>query len=54
MHTRQALDISGDVVEDFVSSVFLYPSVVVQLDMALENTLDKGTGSKTYIFDAPT
>ena len=53
MHTRQTLDISGHIVEDFVSSFFFYPSVVVQLDMALENTLDIGTGSKTYIFDAP-
>ena len=51
--TREKLNISGHIVEDFVSSMLLYPSVVVQMDITLKETLDSGMGAKTYIFDAP-
>ena len=53
MHTREKLNISGHIVEDFASTLFFYPSVVLQLKMTLEDTFDTDMGSKTYIFDAP-
>ena len=52
MNARKKLNISGHVIEDIASSLILYPSVAVQLNMLLENTLDAEMGSKTYIFDS--
>ena len=53
MKARGKLSISGHPIEDIASSLVLYPSVAVQLTMALENKLDAETGSKTFIFDSP-
>ena len=36
MHARQQLNIAGHIVEDFLACIFLYPSVVVQLEWTLK------------------
>ena len=33
---REKLGISGNILEDFLSSVFLYPGVIVQMEWTLE------------------
>ena len=45
-HVREKLDITGQVIEDFMVSLFLYPSVVLQLKMTLEERLQKRMCSK--------
>lgn len=51
-NAREKLKISGHVVEDFACSLVMYPSVAIQLEMALDNTLEAELGSKTYVFDS--
>ena len=53
MQTRQKLNISGHVVEDFLCSVILYPSVVAQMEMTLDSRVEKDRNTKSDIFDAP-
>ena len=50
-HARQKYQISGHFVEDFASTLLLYPSVAVQLQMMLEK--DVKTGSNAHIYDSP-
>ena len=50
-NAREKLKISGHVVEDFACSLVMYPSVAIQLEMALDNTLEAELGAKTYVFD---
>ena len=37
MHTREKLNIQGHIIEDFLVSIMLYPSVVLQMKMSLDN-----------------
>ena len=39
--TRNKLEIEGSIIEDFVVSVMLYPSVAVQLEIATANVIKK-------------
>ena len=50
-HARQKYQISGHFVEDFTSTLVLYPSVAVQLKMVLEKDVEKG--SNAHIYDSP-
>ena len=36
MHTREKLNIQGHIIEDFLVSIMLYPSVVLQMKMSLD------------------
>ena len=49
MHTRDKLNISGHIIEDFISSFLLYPSVVVQLKMTLDSTLRNDVNFKMHL-----
>ena len=42
--TREELNIQGHIIEDFVASILLYPSVVLQMKM----TLDKQSRQSRY------
>ena len=39
--TRNKLEIDGSIIEDFVVSVMLYPSVAVQLEIATANLMER-------------
>ena len=39
--TRNKLEIEGSIIEDFVVSVMLYPSVAVQLEIATANLMER-------------
>ena len=39
--TRNELEIKGSIIEDFAVSVMLYPSVVVQLEIATANLIER-------------
>ena len=54
MDAREKWNISGHFVEDFASTLLLYPSVAVQLEKMLEKEEEiMKTGSNLYIFDSP-
>ena len=46
MDTREKLGISGNILEDFLASVFLYPGVIVQMEWTLKKLEDKDEETK--------
>ena len=51
MHARQQLNIAGHILEDFLACLFLYPSVVVQLEWTLEKSVGDSAKLKAQIMN---
>ena len=47
--TREKMNIEGSIIEDFVVSVILYPSVAVQLEMTTDNLCREEENSITHL-----
>ena len=46
MEVRDKFGISGNILEDFLASVFLYPGVIIQMEWTLEGMQEKDEESK--------
>ena len=51
MHTREKLNIPGHILGDFIASLFLYPSVVVQLEWTLKKLDEDNLKSNACTFN---
>ena len=46
MEVRDKFGISGNILEDFLASVFLYPGVIIQMEWTLDGMQEKDEESK--------
>ena len=52
MKTRERINIPGNLIEDFLCSLIMYPSVAVQLSMTVDALVEAEKKSKSCAFDS--
>ena len=51
MKTREKINVPGNLIEDFLSCLIMYPSVAVQLSMTVDDLVETEKKSKACAFD---